>query len=78
MSFADFSAACPSLWEMEVERRPGNALNLEIGAPANRCSEQSPDGRGMAWFLSGGSKLAYGVCCQSMCPRLSEVEPSAQ
>ena len=72
MSFAEFKAACGALWHMEVERRPGNALNVEIGAAADRCSLQSPDGRGLAWFLSGGSKLAYGTCCASACPRRSE------
>jgi hypothetical protein len=72
MSFAAFKASCPALWELEVERRPGNALNLEVGQAADRCSLQSPDGRGLAWELSGGSKLAYGACCASACPRRNE------
>ena len=51
------------------ERRPGNALNIEIGTPMPRCLYQSPDGRGLAWYMSGGSALDYGHCTQSKCPR---------
>jgi len=61
---------CPSRRELEVERRPGNALNIEVGTPLPRCTEKSPDGRGMAWVWSGGSLLAYGTCSASECPRL--------
>ena len=67
--FAELSAICPSLVKMGVERRRANALNIEIGAPLSRCSEQSPDGRGIAWVLSGGTYLSYGVCGSRTCPR---------
>ncbi len=70
--FSEVVSACPSRRAMGVERRPANALNIEIGQPLPRCMEQSPDGRGLAWILSGGSALAYGTCCASACPRLKE------
>jgi hypothetical protein len=61
---------CPSRMEPRLERRPGNALNIEIGTPMVRCSRMSPDGRGLAWLLSGGSMLAYGHCTSNSCPSL--------
>lgn len=68
--FGDVSPACPSRRVLDIEMRPGNALNVEIGAPRPRCMEQSPDGRGLAWAASGGSLLAYGPCVARSCPRL--------
>lgn len=65
---ADLVPHCPARRTLPVERRPGNALNVEIGEPLPRCMEQSPDGRGSAWMLSGGSLLAYGACDASSCP----------
>ena len=52
----------------ETQRRPNNGLNVEIGAPRFRCKLKSPDGRGLAWLLSGGNVLAYGVCTPFSCP----------
>lgn len=37
-----------------------------------RCSEKSPDGRGLRWLLSGGDPIAYGRCARSDCPRAKE------
>ena len=68
--FEDLAPLCPSRRCLPIERRPGNALNVEIGAPLPRCAMRSPDGRGLAWLLSGGSLLAYGTCDRSRCPRL--------
>jgi hypothetical protein len=77
--YAELREKCPSRRGMIVERRPANALNIEIGQPMDRCLEKSPDGRGMAWLWSGGSLLAYGLCegCKA-CPRaaLAEVSPN--
>lgn len=67
--FEDLSPICPSRMALDVERRPGNALNIEIGTPVPRCSQKSPDGRGLTWLRSGGSPLAYGVCAHHDCPR---------
>lgn len=67
--FDDLCALCPSRLELGIERRPANALNIEIGQPLSRCRLQSPDDRGAAWLLSGGSPLAYGVCSARVCPR---------
>lgn len=61
---------CGHRMALAVERRPGNALNVEIGAPAPRCNRKSPDGRGLAWLLSGGDALAYGHCTPRACPAL--------
>ena len=63
--------SCPHRMELDVERRPANALNIEIGTPVPRCKLKSPDGRGMIWILSGGSRLAYGVC-SNVCPKDDE------
>ena len=71
--FDDLCALCPSRIELEVERRPANALNVEIGTPVPRCRLRSPDGRGSAWLLSGGSPLAYGVCSARECPRAKQI-----
>ena len=71
-TFGEYSAGCPDRIDLGVERRPANALNVEIGQPMPRCQQQSPDGRGLAWLWSGGSPLAYGQCCRSACPLLIE------
>ena len=68
--FEDLREIGPSLIALGVERRPGNALNVEIGAPVPRCDQRSPDGRGMAWLWSGGSALAYGCCSRRSCPKI--------
>jgi hypothetical protein len=54
---------------MNVERRPANALCVEIGAPAPRCINKRPEhwaGLGVnssiRWLASGGSALVFGVC----------------
>jgi hypothetical protein len=52
----------------ELERRRANALNVEIGSPSPRCTQKSPDGLGLRWWLSGGSLLSYGVCDVRNCP----------
>lgn len=72
--FADLAPLCPSRLAVDVERRPANALCLEIGAPLPRCRERSPDGRGDAWLASGGSPLAYGHCDAGACPRALDGE----
>ncbi len=60
---------CPYRRELRTPRRPVNGLNVEIGSPQDRCMLRSPDGRGLAWVLSGGSALAYGYCYPNSCPR---------
>lgn len=56
-------------------RRPVNGLNLESGYyHFNRCMNQPPvnaagvPSDAIRWIGSGGSELAFGVCCQSQCP----------
>lgn len=76
--FDAIAADCGARKEQRVERRPGNALNVEIGTPMPRCMLQPPDGRGVTkdggtldWLRSGGNEIAYGVCCAANCPKLS-------
>ena len=66
---------CPFLIEIEVERRPGNALNVEIGAPCARCKLKPPShwkkttnsDMSARWLMSGGSPLVFGNCSTN-CP----------
>lgn len=67
--WTDLAPLCPSRLALGVERRPANALCMEVGQPLPRCAEKSPDGRGRLWLLSGGSPLAYGPCKCACCPR---------
>lgn len=71
-AFARYAAGCPYRIALEVERRPGNALNVEIGTPVARCRSKPPRhwpaGAGwLRWLASGGSPLVFGPCSRS-CP----------
>ena len=75
--FNAIQAICDARRELRTERRPGNALNVEIGAPLPRCMLQPPDGRGVTidggtldWLRSGGSELDYGICGKANCPKM--------
>lgn len=65
---------CPQRIATDLERRPANALNVEIGQPLPRCRCLTPDEwgaediRATRWLLSGGSPLVLGVCCADSCP----------
>jgi hypothetical protein len=65
---------CPMRMEMGIERRPANALNLEIGEASPRCRCRTPDEwgafdvRAVRWLSSGGSPLVLGLCTPSACP----------
>ncbi len=65
MYFEELSLLCPSSLSVvagEDFARQRNALRVElVPGTGSRCSRRSPDGRGLAWFLSGGSALAYGT-----------------
>lgn len=71
--FEEFSPLCPSSLAVVAGddfARQRNALRVElVPSTGPRCSRRSPDGRGLAWFLSGGTALAYGTCCAASCPR---------
>lgn len=74
--FFSIAQKCDARREQRIERRPGNALNVEIGTPMPRCMLQPPDGRGVTkdggtfdWLRSGGSELDYGACCAANCPK---------
>lgn len=72
--FVAFAANCDARIQPALERRPGNALNVEIGLPSARCTLRTPDhwpesvGAGR-WLLSGGSPLVLGCCTRAGCPR---------
>lgn len=76
MNFPEFALTCTACYRLNIERRPGNALNVEIGTPLPRCLLQPPDGRGVTcdggtldYLRSGGNVLAYGVCAAGACPK---------
>lgn len=72
-AFSRYAERCPHRMMLAVERRPGNALNVEVGTPAPRCKLKPPtdwpeDGPSVTrWLLSGGSALVLGPCSRS-CP----------
>lgn len=71
--FEELSRLCPSSLAVVAGddfARQRNALRVElVPSTAPRCSRRPPDGRGLAWLLSGGSALSYGACCAAKCPR---------
>jgi hypothetical protein len=79
MNFGAYRDGCKAMTHPTLERRPGNALNVEIGAPLARCLLQPPDGRGVTkdgstydYLRNGGSVLAYAVCERGTCPKLNK------
>jgi hypothetical protein len=68
--------ACGQLVSEPLIRRPGNALNVEIGAPLPRCRLKMPShwsaigGPGassLRWLGSGGSPFVFGPCTPRAC-----------
>lgn len=68
LRFAEVATVCRHRLAVERQPRPGNRLCIEHVAPAPRCVQQAPDGRGAAWLASGGDVAAYGACCPTGCP----------
>ncbi len=69
---ARIMVACKSRIELPLSRRPANALNVEIGAPAPRClnkrpSHWPPTVGAVRWKASGGDALVFGRCSRN-CP----------
>lgn len=63
---------CCNRVDPAAERRPANALCIEIGAPLPRCLFREPGGpregrSNLSYWISGGSILAYGICEKSHC-----------
>jgi len=69
---------CSHLVEVDVPRRPANALNVEVGTPLPRCKLKAPEewrGREprsgfslvIRWLGSGGSPFVLGACTPN-CP----------
>lgn len=70
--FSVVRESCGARVQPELERRPGNALNVEIGQPQARCinkrPEHWPEGvSSLRWLASGGESLVFG-CCGGPCP----------
>lgn len=67
--------SCSGLVAPPLERRPGNALNMEIGQALPRCLDKPPRSwgtkapMGLRWLGSGGSPLVFGLC-SARCPRV--------
>lgn len=71
--FSVVRESCPSRREMATERRPGNALNVEIGTAHPRCVERKPEHwpesmSALRWIASGGELLVFGLCAGE-CPK---------
>lgn len=65
---------CGACIKPPLPRRPGNALNVEIGAPLDRCLDKRPrhwpaSMSAIRWLGSGGSPLILGACTPRACPR---------
>lgn len=65
--FSVVRESCGSRVQPELERRPGNALNVEIGQPQARCLNKRPDHwpesmSALRWMASGGEALVFGAC----------------
>ena len=72
--FSVVRESCPSRRQQSVERRPGNALNVEIGTPMPRCVERVPEHwpesmTALRWIASGGDLLVFGPCAGA-CPTM--------
>ena len=73
MGFPEFAAKCPYRLEIALERRPANALNIEISKPADRCIQKRPGHwpescTALRWLGCGGSALVFGACQRAGCP----------
>jgi len=77
------TSSCQSRVTPDLERRPANALNIEIGQPLPRCINQPPAHWGdrapsaLRWIGSGGSPLVFGACSPRTCPLARERELAA-
>jgi hypothetical protein len=73
----EMSEGCSARRSPKLERRPGNALNIEIGQPAPRCIERLPKhwpagSSALRWIGSGGDVLVFGLCAFGPCPRRAQ------
>ena len=68
---------CRARLQPALERRPCNALNVEIGQPSERCIDRAPAhlrGMGLRWLASGGDMFVFGRCSFAVCPKRLVVE----
>lgn len=64
---------CGSRIELVLIRRPGNALNIEIGQGVPRCLNKRPsnwpaEASSLRWIGSGGEPTVFGACTPNKCP----------
>ncbi len=77
MDWPTLRASCCFRIDFGIERRPANALNVEIMTPLSRCRQKLPEhwtGTGasaLRWLGSGGSALVFGHCSRP-CPAMDE------
>lgn len=62
------SQPCRFRIDPDLQRRPANALNIEIGFPMPRCILKTPENwegtsvTAARWLLSGGDVFVFGIC----------------
>ncbi len=76
-AFVAMADCCPERLEAELQRRPVNGLNIEVGTGLDRCRLLTPpewgdqDPRATRWLASGGLITVLAPCGRGCCPRLS-------
>jgi len=68
-AFSEFANTCQYRLAMETERRPANALCVEIGTGLDRCQLKMPshwkgDDLVRRWLGSGGEITVFGICAR--------------
>ena len=74
----ELSKHCGNRVEVHQEPRFMNRLSIYTRQPPPRCLFLSPDGRGLAWLLSGGEVEAYGQCERLNCERTHQSNRNAK
>lgn len=72
--WVDLATHCQNRAEIPEEPRFMNRLAIYRMRPLPRCLFRAPDGRGLAWMLSGGPLEAYGCCEQAHCERAKSTD----
>lgn len=73
LAFRKYADGCPyRCGDETIPRRPGNALNIEVGRRSFRCIQriprQWPSGMALRWLGSGGGPEVFGHCQLNGCP----------
>jgi hypothetical protein len=76
-NFREFAEQCPCRQVLRLERRPANALCVEIGQGLDRCTNKRPShwpsgASALRWLASGGGAEVFGPCSND-CPLLTKL-----